>query len=116
MSRANASEEELRDKGKWRKIRRKTIAQISLLRQRTSCLLDGADAYFIRRNNNLTSFETICEFANEAGATLTVVKNGEHRFGTAEQMRFLGERIRRYSRQRLTRLERAFYPSPCSQI
>lgn len=48
-------------------------------------------------NDDLTSFETICEFANRAGATLTVMKNGEHRFSTAEQMRFPGERIRRYS-------------------
>ena len=91
--------------------------EISLLRQRTSCLLDGADAYFIRRNDNLTSFETICEFANRAGATLTVMKNGEHRFSTAEQMRFSSERIRSYSRQRrLARLGGVFYPSPCGQI
>jgi len=49
-------------------------------------------------NDDLTSFETICEFANRAGATLTVMKNGKHRFSTAEQMRFPGEQIRRYSR------------------
>lgn len=49
-------------------------------------------------NDDPAYFETICEFANRAGATLTVMKNGEHRFGSAEQMRFSGERIRHYSR------------------
>ena len=42
-------------------------------------------------NDDLTSFKTICEFANQIGATLTVIKNGEHRFSTAEQMRFLDD-------------------------
>ena len=56
LSQANASEEKLRDKGKRHKIRRKTIAQISLLRQRTSYLLDGADAYFIRQKRRSSVF------------------------------------------------------------
>ena len=48
-------------------------------------------------NDDLTSFETICEFANRAGATLTVMKNGEHRFSAAEQMHFLDDWILRHS-------------------
>ncbi len=39
--------------------------------------------------DNLTSYETISEFANRIKATLTVMKNGEHWFHTKEQMKFL---------------------------
>ena len=40
-------------------------------------------------NDNLTSYETILEFASQIKATLTVMKNGEHWFHTEEQMKFL---------------------------
>ena len=43
--------------------------------------------------DNLTSYETISEFANRIKATLTVMKNGEHWFHTKEQMEFLDEWI-----------------------
>lgn len=39
--------------------------------------------------DNLTSYETIYEFAHRIGATLTAMKNGEHWFHTKEQMKFL---------------------------
>ena len=39
--------------------------------------------------DNLTSYETISEFANRIKASLTVMKNGEHWFHTEEQMKFL---------------------------
>ena len=39
--------------------------------------------------DNLTSYETISEFADRIGATLTVMKDGEHWFHTQEQMKFL---------------------------
>ena len=48
-------------------------------------------------NDDLTPFETVCEFANQTGATLTVMKNGEHRFYTKEQMRFLDNWIRHFA-------------------
>lgn len=41
------------------------------------------------KNDNLTSFHTISEFANQIGATLTVMENGEHWFHTDEQLNFL---------------------------
>ena len=44
-------------------------------------------------NDNLTSYETISEFASQVNATLTVMKNGEHWFHTKEQMEFLDEWI-----------------------
>lgn len=45
-------------------------------------------------NDNLTSFETISAFAEKTGASLMVMKNGEHWFHTAEQMKFLDNWIK----------------------
>lgn len=39
--------------------------------------------------DNLTSFTTISAFAEQTGATLAVMENGEHWFHTEEQMKFL---------------------------
>ena len=46
-------------------------------------------------NDNLTSLETMREFAQKIGAPLTVMDGGEHWFHTAEQMAFLDKWIRR---------------------
>ena len=40
-------------------------------------------------NDTMTSLETITDFANKTGASLTVMKNGEHWFHTEAQMIFL---------------------------
>ena len=45
-------------------------------------------------NDNLTSLETVHRFASEHGATLTVMKGGEHWFHTDEQMKFLDQWIK----------------------
>ena len=39
--------------------------------------------------DNLTSKETITKFAEQIGATLTIMENGEHWFHTDEQLNFL---------------------------
>ena len=44
--------------------------------------------------DNLTSLETIKDFAEKQGASLTVMKGGEHWFHTEEEMNFLDEWIR----------------------
>ena len=44
-------------------------------------------------NDNLTSLETMREFAQKIGAPLTVMYGGEHWFHTAEQMAFLDKWI-----------------------
>ena len=44
-------------------------------------------------NDNLTSLETIKDFAEKQGASLTVMKGGEHWFHTEDEMRFLDEWI-----------------------
>ena len=46
-------------------------------------------------NDNLTSLETMREFAQRIGAPLTVMDGGEHWFHTAEQMVFLDKWIRK---------------------
>lgn len=53
-----------------------------------TCILYGA-------NDNLTSIETVSEFAEKTGAILTVMNDGEHWFHTAEQMEFLDNWIRK---------------------
>ena len=52
-----------------------------------TCILYGA-------NDNLTSIETVSEFAEQTGAILTVMNDGEHWFHTEEQMEFLDNWIR----------------------
>ena len=52
-----------------------------------TCILYGA-------NDNLTSIETVSGFAEQTGAILTVMNDGEHWFHTAEQMEFLDNWIR----------------------
>ena len=44
--------------------------------------------------DNLTSLETISDFAEKHSATLTVMESGKHWFHTEAQMRFLDEWIR----------------------
>lgn len=44
--------------------------------------------------DNLTSFETISEFANKINAPLTIMKDGEHWFHTESQMKFLDNWIK----------------------
>lgn len=98
MLQARVSEEELRDRGElgtkcgeklsWR--------YLCYVREHPICWTAPTHILYGEKDD-LTSFETICEFANQIKATLTVMKNGEHRFHTAQQMRFLDGWIQRYS-------------------
>lgn len=45
--------------------------------------------------DKLTSFETVSDFADKHGASLTVMENGEHWFHTDEQMKFLDNWIQK---------------------
>lgn len=47
--------------------------------------------------DNLTSSETISAFANQVGATFTVMKGGEHWFHTDAQMEFLDNWLKQYT-------------------
>ena len=96
MSQACVSEEELRDRGELDTECGEKLLWTYLCYAREHPICQTVPMRILYgENDDLTSFETICEFANEA--TLTVVKNGEHRFHTAKQMRFLDDWIRRYS-------------------
>lgn len=46
--------------------------------------------------DNLSSYQTISNFANDRNATLTVMHGGEHWFHTEEQMEFLDRWFMRY--------------------
>lgn len=52
-----------------------------------TCILYG-------EKDNLTSIETVSDFADKIGATLTVMKDGEHWFHTDAQMEFLDNWIK----------------------
>ncbi len=52
-----------------------------------TCILYG-------ESDGLTSFETMSAFAHKIGASLTVMKDGEHWFHTDEQMHFLDDWIK----------------------
>lgn len=53
-----------------------------------TCILYG-------ERDNLTSAETIVAFAEQTGASLTIMRDGEHWFHTAEQMEFLDNWVRK---------------------
>ena len=46
--------------------------------------------------DNLTSYETVRRFSEESGATLTVMRGGEHWFHTPEEMAFLDAWMQRW--------------------
>ena len=47
-------------------------------------------------NDTITSLETITNFANSIGATLTIMNNGEHWFHTEGQMIFLDNWFKKF--------------------
>ena len=55
---------------------------------------EAQTAILYGRKDNLTSLDTITEFAKNHNAKLTVMENGEHWFHTEEQMLLLDEWIR----------------------
>lgn len=92
---ANVSERELKEKREIHTDFGETLSWEYLCYVRENpirwniptCILYG-------ENDNLTSLETISNFASKTGAKLTVMKNGEHWFHTKEQMDFLDEWIK----------------------
>lgn len=92
---ANVSEKELKEKREIHTDFGETLSWEYLCYVRENpirweipaCILYG-------ENDNLTSLETISNFASKTGAKLTVMKNGEHWFHTKEQMDFLDEWIK----------------------
>ena len=98
MAQANVSEKELREKGEPDTSYGEKLSRKYLCYARQNPIYWTAPTHILYgENDDLTPFETVCEFANQTGATLTVMKNGEHRFHTKEQMRFLDNWIRHFA-------------------
>ena len=96
MNRSNITEEELRRKEEIVTGSGETLSWEYLCYVRAhpvkwripTCVLYG-------ERDSLTSKETIFDFAEQAGASLTIMKDGEHWFHTDSQMRFLDDWIRK---------------------
>lgn len=95
MTWANATEAELKSRGEIPTNFGETLSWEYLCYVRNNpiewniptCILYG-------EKDKLTSIDTMSAFANQIGATLTVMENGEHWFHTNEQMEFLDNWIR----------------------
>ena len=90
MARAGVTESELEEKKEIKTDTPETLSweYLSYVREHTikwtiptRILYGGKD--------NLTAWETISDFAEETGASLTVMEDGEHWFHTERQMKFL---------------------------
>jgi len=90
------SEEELRDKGVIHTDFGEDLSWDYLCFVREHPIQWSVPTSILYGNNdNLTSLEAVCAFAEQHDAVLTVMENGEHWFHTAEQMRFLDDWIRK---------------------
>lgn len=87
---ANVTESELRERGEIQTAFGQTLSWEYLSYVRTHPIRWNVPTHILYgSNDNLTSLETIREFARQTGSTLTVMENGEHWFHTEEQMGFL---------------------------
>ena len=90
MSWANVSEGELREKGEIETAFGQTLSWEYLTYVRDHPIDWAVPTHILYGDkDHLTSRATISEFAQQVGATLTVMENGEHWFHTDEQMRVL---------------------------
>ena len=96
---ANVSETQLHEKGVIETAFGQTLSWEYLAYVRSHQIDWTAPTHILYGSkDNLTSLETISEFANRTDATLTVMENGEHWFHTAEQMKFLDKWIEALAR------------------
>lgn len=89
---AQATENELREKGTIETSFGETLSweYLRFVRQHPLHWTVPTDILYAGKDH-LTDRDTIAAFANDHGATLTVMENGEHWFHTPEQMQFLDE-------------------------
>ena len=94
MNRANVTVDELRARGEIPTEFGETLSWDYLCYVRTKPIVWSVPSRILYgEHDNLTSFETISDFAQRIGAPLTVMKGGEHWFHTEEQMEFAGRRL-----------------------
>lgn len=90
MTWANATEDELCEKKEIETQFGETLSWDYLCYVRNNPIEWNVPTHILYgEKDNLSSFETISSFADKIGATLTVMKGGEHWFHTEEQMEFL---------------------------
>lgn len=96
MARANVTEDELKAKGVIRTSFDEDLSWEYLCWAREHPIeWNAPTAVLYGSGDDLTSYETITEFANCRHARLTVMEGGEHWFHTDEQTRFLDEWIKK---------------------
>ena len=94
MNRANVTVDELRARGEIPTEFGETLSWKYLTYVRAHPIVWSVPSRILYgEHDNLTSFETISDFAQRIGAPLTVMKGGEHWFHTEEQMEFAGRRL-----------------------
>ncbi len=94
---ANVTEDELRQKGEIETAFGETLSWRYLCYVREHPASWTVPTHILYgEKDNLTSYETVSEFSGRIGATLTVMKGGEHWFHTEEQMKFLDNWIGKF--------------------
>ena len=92
---ANVTEFELQDKKEIKTAFGETLSWNYLCYVRANPITWKIPTHILYgENDNMTSYETISDFAKQIRATLTVMNNGEHWFHTEEQMKFLDDWIK----------------------
>ena len=90
MSWANVTESELKEKQEIVTLFGETLSWKYLCYVRDNPIEWKVSTDILyAENDNLTSRETVSDFANRTNASLTVMSGGEHWFHTKEQMNFL---------------------------
>ena len=90
MQWANVSEDELREKGEIETNFGETLSWKYLCYVRENPIQWNIPTHILYgSNDNLTDLETMQDFAQKVGASLTIMQGGEHWFHTDEQMDFL---------------------------
>ena len=90
MLRSNVTEDELQSKREIPTAFGETLSWEYLCYVRKNPIVWGIPTCILYgENDNLTSLDTISEFTNQIGATLTVMEDGEHWFHTDTQMKVI---------------------------
>ena len=96
MIRANVTEDELKEKGEILTDFGETLSWEYLSYVRNNPINPGIPIHILYgENDNLVSYASVLSFAEKTGATLDVMKNGEHWFHTDEQMKLLDEWLKK---------------------
>lgn len=95
MTWADVTEQELQDKQEIETASGETLSWKYLCYVRDNPIVWNTPTDILyARNDSLTSYETISEFAEKTSSSLTIMEDGEHWFHTEEQLAFLDNWLR----------------------